>query len=179
MGQTRRMVEQAFSEPQGKNMHTNNLMLYLSDSFSAGKGSGCLECTCEVININRGYNGALMEKCHRLWEYSEFSSEIEENLTKGMSRRAAIETAIDTCIEKGILFDILIKQKAEILHMLLTHYDEKKHLRNTFMEGIQKGREDKLRELVQRKLSKGKTISEIADELDEEISIIEQIIKNK
>ena len=28
----------------------------------------------EVLNINRGYNRALMEKCHRLWEYSEFSS---------------------------------------------------------------------------------------------------------
>ncbi len=46
-------------------------MLYLSDSFPTGRGSGCLECTCEVLNINRGYNQALMEKCHRLWEYSE------------------------------------------------------------------------------------------------------------
>ena len=63
--------------------------------------------------------------------------------------------------------------------MLLTHYDEKKHLRNTFMEGLQKGREEKLRELVQRKLSKGKTIPEIADELEEEISVIEQIVKDK
>ncbi|MDE5718160.1 MAG: hypothetical protein K2I53_11215 [Lachnospiraceae bacterium] len=119
----------------GGGMQTDNLMLYLSDSFSTGRGSGCLECTCEVLNINRGYNQALMEKCHRLWEYSEFSSEIEENIKCGMRREEAIHTAIDTCIDKGILKDFLIKQKAEVLHMLLTEYDEKKHFRTLFREG--------------------------------------------
>ena len=106
----------------GSEMQTDNLMLYLSDSFSAGRGSGCLECTCEVLNINRGYNQALMEKCHRLWEYSEFSSEIEENIKSGMRRKEAIHTAIDTCIEKGILKDILIRQKAEVLPLLNSLY---------------------------------------------------------
>ena len=52
----------------GQGMSTENMTLYLSEAFSAGKGSGCLECTCKVLNINRGYNKALMEKCHRLWE---------------------------------------------------------------------------------------------------------------
>ena len=161
----------------GSDMHTDNVMLYLSDSFSAGQGSGCLECTCEVLNINRGYNAALMEKCHRLWEYSELSAEIEDNIREGMSREEAVETAIDTCIKQGILTDILLKEKAEVTRMLLTEYDEKKHLRNTFMEGREEGRKDKLREQVQKKLSRGKSISEIAEDLEEEITVIEQIIK--
>lgn len=147
-----------------------------------------MECTCEVLNINRGYNQALMEKCHRLWEYSEFSSEIEENIKKGMRREEAIHTAMDTCIERGILRDILMKQKAEVLHMLLTEYDEKKHFKTLFREGKEegikegmeigwgKGREDMLREQVQKKLSKGKSISVIAEELEEEPQIIEQIV---
>lgn len=172
----------------GSGMQTDNLMLYLSDSFSMGRGGGCLECTCEVLNINRGYNQALMEKCHRLWEYSEFSSEIEENIKKGMRREEAIHTAMDTCIERGILRDILMKQKAEVLHMLLTEYDEKKHFKTLFREGKEegikegmeigwgKGREDMLREQVQKKLSKGKSISVIAEELEEEPQIIEQIV---
>ena len=168
----------------GSGMRTDNLMLYLSDSFSAGRGSGCLECTCEVLNINRGYNQALMEKCHRLWEYSEFSSEIEENIKSGMRRDEAIHTAIDTCIEKGILKDILIRQKAEVLHMLLTEYDEKKHYRTLFREGhergmkkgMEQGREALLREQIQKKLSRGKTISEIADELEENATEIERLI---
>lgn len=160
----------------GTGMQSDNLLLYLSDSFSAGRGSGCMECTCEVLNINRGYNQALMEKCHRLWEYSEFSSEIEENIKKGMRREEAVHTAIDTCIEKGILKDILIKQKAEVLHMILTEYDEKKHFRTLFREGKEEGREELLRELVKKKLDKGKTIAEIAEDLEEEISVIERMM---
>lgn len=160
----------------GSGMQTDNMMLYLSDSFPAGRGSGCLECSCEVLNINRGYNQALMEKCHRLWEYSEFSSEIEENIKRGMRREEAIHTAIDTCIEKGILTDILKKQKAEVLHMILTEYDEKKHFRTLFREGKEKGREELLREQIHKKLAKGKTVPEIAEELEEEIPVIERII---
>lgn len=162
----------------GSGMQTDNLMLYLSDSFPTGRGSGCLECTCEVLNINRGYNRALMEKCHRLWEYSEFSSEVEENIRKGMRREEAVHTAIDTCIEKGILRDILIKQKAEVLHMLLTEYDEKKHYRALFRDGWERGREEHLWEQIRKKLEKGKTVTEIADELEEEVSVIQWLIDN-
>lgn len=185
----------------GIGMHTDNLMLYLSDSFSAGHGKGCLECTCEVININRGYNQALMDQCHRLWEYSELSAEVEENIKKGMCREEAVYTAIDTCIERGILKDILLGERGMVLHMLLTEYDEKKHLKNTFREGreegrkeglaegiekgiekglregLEQGREQKLREQVQIKVSKGKSIPQIAEELEEEISVIEQILE--
>ncbi|MBD5519031.1 MAG: hypothetical protein HDR07_11310 [Lachnospiraceae bacterium] len=62
--------------------------------------------------------------------------------------------------------------------MLLTEYDEKKHLRNTFREGVEAGREEKLREQVQKKLSKGKTLPEIAEELEEDPLVIEQIVSN-
>ena len=182
----------------GAGMQTDNLLLYLSDAFPTGRGSGCLECTCEVLNINRGYNRALMEKCHRLWEYSEFSSEIEENIKKGMRREEAVHTAIDTCIEKGILKDILIKQKAEVLHMILTEYDEKKHFRTLFREGkeegikegmekgiekgieigLTRGREENRRELVRKKLAKGKPVPAIAEELEEDVSVIEEIVND-
>ncbi len=178
----------------GAGMQTDNLLLYLSDAFPTGRGSGCLECTCEVLNINRGYNRALMEKCHRLWEYSEFSSEIEENIKKGMCREEAVHTAIDTCIEKGILRDILVKQKAEVLHMILTEYDEKKHFRTLFREGkeegikegmekgieigLTRGREENRRELVRKKLAKGKPVPAIAEELEEDVSVIEEIVND-
>lgn len=172
----------------GSGMNTDNLMLYLSDSFSAGRGNGCLECTCEVININRGYNQDLMGKCHRLWEYSELSSEVEENIRKGMRREEAVHTAIDSCIERGILTDILLTEKGVVLHMLLTEYDEKKHLRNTFREGREEGleagekigremgRREKLKEMVEKKLARGKTVLEIAEELEEEIPVIEEMV---
>lgn len=75
--------------------------------------------------------------------------------------------------------------------MLLTEYDEKKHLKNTFREGWEegreeglaeglkagqvKGREDHLKELIEKKLSKGKTIPKIAEELEEDIVVIEKL----
>lgn len=66
--------------------------------------------------------------------------------------------------------------------MLLTEYNEKKHLKNTYREGVEdglaKGREEKLKEQIQKKLSKGKSISMIADELEEDPLIIEQFISD-
>lgn len=35
--------------------------------------------------------------------------------------------------------DILLAEKTEVLHMLLTEYDERKHLKNTFREGREEG----------------------------------------
>lgn len=124
----------------GSGMAEDRRTLYLSDSFSLGRGSGALECTCEVINVNRGHNKELMGKCRRLWEYSEFVSEIEANIRAGMEREAAVESAVDRCIGRGILTDILRAEKSEVLHMIfLTEYDEKKHLRHTFQEGKEEG----------------------------------------
>ena len=129
-----------------------------------------------------------MDKCHRLWEYSELSSEVEENIRKGMRREEAVHTAIDSCIERGILTDILLTEKGVVLHMLLTEYDEKKHLKNTFREGREEGmeagerigreraRREKLEEMVQKKLVEGKTVPEIAEELEEERSVIEEMV---
>lgn len=43
--------------------------------------------------------------------------------------------------------------------------------------GIQKGERDKLKEIIKKKLEKGKTIDEIADALEEETRTIEELIK--
>ncbi len=167
-------------------MKEDRRTLYLSDSFSMGRGSGALECTCQVINVRRGHNRELMDKCHRLWEYSEFVSEIELNIRKGLGRDEAIQSAIDCCIERGILTDILRTEKSEVLHMIfLTEYDEKKHLRHTFeegreeglAEGMEKGRNEKLLEQIRKKLSRGKSPEEIAQELEEDIDTIRSLLE--
>lgn len=166
----------------GSGMEEDKRMLYLSDSFSMGRGSGALECTCQVINVKRGHNKELMDKCHRLWEYSEFVSEIETNIQLGLGRDEAVQLAIEHCIEQEILTDILRTEKSEVLRMIfLTEYDEKKHLRHTFEEGreegIRQGRDEKLLEQVRKKLSRGKSPEEIAEELEEDIDTIRRLLK--
>ncbi|MCI9149578.1 MAG: hypothetical protein HFI42_03630 [Lachnospiraceae bacterium] len=176
----------------GKDRQEDKSELLLSDAFEAGPGSGCLECRALMLNINRGHNKELMERCRRLWEYSEFVSEVNENLWQNMSPKAAIMKAIDTCIQSGILEDVLLKNRAEVLHMLLTEYDEKKHMRDTYKEGYDEGKqagysEGKqagysegeqaiLEKLVQRKLQQGKKAEVIAQELELEIEVVRKIM---
>ena len=171
----------------------DRMALYLSDAFTEGRGSGCLECTATMFNINRGHNQELMEKCRRLWEYSEFIAEVNDNLAKGYSLKRAITTAMSNCIERGVLADILLANKAEVMGMLLTEYDEKKHMKAIRKEGyedgledgiqkgieqgIEKGLEQKLEELILKKLAKGKSIDVIAEELEEELETVREIEK--
>jgi len=64
-------------------------------------------------------------------------------------------------------------------------YDQEKHMRQereTFWEdgreeGIVQGRGELLKELIQKKLAKRKSISVIAEEVEEEEFVIEQIIR--
>ena len=102
------------------------------------------------IHLNRSYRDhlfrflfkdkrELLEKCRRLEEYSEFVSRIYDALSKGMSLKRAIETAMDSCIEEGILKDVLIRQKTEVMHMLLTEFDEKKYKRSIYQDGYEDG----------------------------------------
>ena len=44
------------------------------------------------------------------------------------------------------------------------------------MAGIEEGRIELLKQQIQRKLSKGKSIDEIAEELEESVTIIENLI---
>ena len=41
-------------------------------------------------------------------------------LAEGGNQRQAVDDAIDTCIEKGVLRDILIKERAAIMNMVLS-----------------------------------------------------------
>lgn len=89
-----------------------------------------------------------------------------------------VQAAIDHCIEQDILTDILQTEKSEVLHMMfLTEYDEKKHLRLTYEEGKEEGREEKLLEQIQKKQARGKTPEMIAEELEEDVDTILKLLQ--
>lgn len=83
-----------------------------------------LECTAVVLNINLGKNRELMGKCKLLQEYAEFIATIRKYLAEGIAFEEAVETAVDDCVQSGILADILQKNRAEVVDMILTEYDE-------------------------------------------------------
>lgn len=64
--------------------------------------------------------------------------------------------------------------------MILTHYDKKLHMQTVrkegYEDGFQSGDKHRLKVLIQKKLQKGYTIPQIADLLEEDLTIIEQLV---
>lgn len=130
----------------------------LSDLFiQNGKGlQPALECTALLLNINVGHNQELMEKCRILKEYAQFIHTIRSKISVGLPFQEAVETTVEDCISQNILSEILRKNKAEVIDMILTEYDE-----NEFREflkedswkkgheaGVQDGIKTGIREII-------------------------------
>ena len=98
-----------------------------------------MECVARVININYGHNKDLMRKCERLEEYSRFIQILNECKQKEKDIKKATYMAVEQGIAEGILEDILIRQKAEVCAMILTEYNEKRHMKTLYQDGYDSG----------------------------------------
>ena len=97
-----------------------------------------------MLNINYGHNRELMEKCQRLKEYVIFVDMVRKNLAAGAPLEEAVTRAADTCIDQGILEDLLKKQKAEVVRMALENYDLEKYEKAIKKESYEEGVADEL-----------------------------------
>lgn len=154
-----------------------------------------------VLNVNEGHNQELMEHCQTLKEYAQYVAKVRKYTSLGeLSLEEAVECAVEECIKEGILAEFLIQNRAEVISMSIFEYnkdEEEKKLRKAEFEagreagieegrmvgikegrmaGIEEGRSELLKQLIQRKLSKGKSIDEIAEELEESVTIIQNLI---
>ena len=166
----------------GTDSQPDRTVLRLSDLFEKG-GEGrtpAMECTTVMLNINYGHNRELMEKCRRLKEYAIFVDRVRKNLETKKSLEEAIMQTIDDCIRDEILKDILIQQKAEVVQMILETFDQEKYEKavknEAFEDGYQAGKEAVLLEKIKKKLARGKTAEEIAQDLEESKETIQEII---
>ena len=100
------------------------------------------------------------------------------------------------CIQEGILADFLSKNRAEVIHVSIYEYDAKKHIRQEKEEsweegfqdgekkgfrdgerkGFQDGQELLMKQLIKVKLDSGKTITEIARELEQSEERIQELV---
>ena len=133
--------------------------------------------------FNYGKNRELMEKCRRLEEYAIFIATVREYAAdKKRSLGTAITLAIDECIEKGILLDILTVERAEVFMYILESFDKELYERdlkqNAYDDGVKDGENNKLISQIKIKLEKGKSVEQIAEELEETVESIEKLILN-
>ena len=114
-------------------------ILKLSDAFENKEVRADVELTVRMLNINCGHNGQLMEKCRVLEAYSAFVAVTRECMLAEKDIQAALNRAVDACIEKGILKEFLLRNRAEVLGMLLEEFDAEKYERTIREEGREEG----------------------------------------
>lgn len=171
----------------GSGMQEDSRVLKLSDAFEKPAEEPELELTVQVLKIGPGQNKALLDACRTLREYMIFVERVRLH-AKTMVLNEAVERAVNECIREDILADFLSKNRAEAIAMCIFEYDEEKEMRlirkaeyeeghkEGFREGHLAGEQHLLRQKVEKKLSKGKSPAQIADELEEELPVIESMI---
>ena len=187
----------------GKEKWEKEKELRLSDAYIVKDGEPSLELKVKVINIRPEEHHEILEKCQVLKEYSQFMETVQNYQISGVEE--PYKEAIKECIEKGILADYLMRKGSEVVNMLLDEYDyetdievQREEAREQGRaegreegreqgraegreqgkeEGREEGRKEEKRALVQKKLEKGKTISQIADDLEDTEENIAHLIE--
>ena len=169
-----------FYNGQEKMRNEEMCILRLSDSYEKPEKEPALECRVQVINVNYGKNRDMMEKCPKLYEYSYLVAKIRENQANGKTLDGAISAALEDCLAQGYLTELLTTYRREVTGMLLYEYDERKHLKNTYEEGIQKGmrtgqykgRQQKAYQAARNLYRRGFSIKDTAGILEEDEKMV-------
>lgn len=169
----------------GKVEQPDRQILKLSDLYTI-KEECSLELEAVMLNVNSGHNKELMKMSHTLWEYAEYTARVRE-YAEVMELEEAVERAIEECIQEGILKEFLEKNRAEAKNMSIFEYDQERHIKQEREEAWEEGRKegkkagerDMLLKLAEKKLRKGKTIAEIAEELEESEKTIKEILESR
>ena len=120
-----------------------------------------------------------MDACKTLADYARYTQRVRD-YAEEMPLNQAVERAVTECIREGILEEFLRENRSEVVHVSIYEYDAEKHIRQekeeSRDEGFQEGRESLLIQLTKRRLKKGKSVSEIAEDLAQEEAVIRELI---
>lgn len=158
-------------------------IMRLSDAFCHETYAPELEVICRVLNVNPRYQEDLKKKSKTLYGYAYFVEKVRENRAKGETLDTAVSRAMETCILEHILEDFFKTRGDEVRKVM--HFDMTWERREELIreeeraEGRAEGRGEgemiKLICLMQRKVKRGKTLPEMADELEETEEILRPI----
>ena len=112
-----------------------------------------------------------------------YTAKVRENIKAGYPVREAVEQAVTGCIRDGILEEFLRRNRSEAMKVSIYEYDAEKHLRmereEARADGYREGQDDLWKNLISRLLRKGKTISQIAADLELDEAAIRQLEEGK
>ena len=163
-------------------------ILRLSDLYTVKMEEAQLELTAVLLNINRDHNRELLEACRDLKDYAEYVDRVRKYAGE-LSLSEAVERAITECIREGILKEFLEKNRGEVKKMSIYEYDQEKHIRmerqDAWEDGVQegikegelRGAERQLSKIIKNMMKKDRSISQIAEDLEETEDGIQELIE--
>ena len=149
---------------------------YLSEAYENLTGEPNLELKVITLNINEGHNKELMEQCQILREYAQYVAKVRE-FAGNTELNAAVELAVNECIQNNILAEFLRKHKSEVIAMSIFEYDkeeEEKKLREAEYEA---GYDEGKKEIIRRMLEAGESVEKITRYTGYKTSELQKLLK--
>ncbi len=160
----------------GKEAQPKEKVLRLSDLYEAHEGDPDLELVVRQININPGHNEDILKKCESLGGYMTFVNKVRGKAGAGKSVETAVTESVDECIREGVLTDFFREHRSEVIDMGIYEIDDETYERVIREEGVEEGRAEgqdiRLIEQIRKKVAKGKSLAQIAEEIEETESSI-------
>ena len=124
-----------------------------------------LELIVKMYNINDGTEQPLLQKCDYLRDYSKLVGKVKKGLLEGLTRRQAIISAINWCIENGFMQNYLLQKKDEVFGMLDWQWNMNEAQAAWENKGRELGREEGItrgiESVAMNMLQNGNTFAEI------------------
>jgi len=156
----------------GKKEYPKKSILKLSDAFI--ENGSDLELDVKVLNINYGKSGDILEKSKTLKEYSYFVKQVNDGRDSGYTLEVSIRTAMNDCMQKGILKKFLKQNGTEVINMLYTEFNLEDALQVRKEEGKIEGKKELLLNMLKK--MDVKTISDMTGISMEELR---KLLKNE
>lgn len=118
----------------GDDSYPDRLDLKLSDAFERPDSSGSFEWTATMLNINKGHNQDIMNKCQALFQYSDFIAKVRE-YRKTLPIKDAIDKAVVYAISNNYLDGFFKKHREGIMHSCLSEFNEEAFRKGIHDEG--------------------------------------------
>lgn len=147
--------------------------LFLRDAFPA---EADVEARVRVIDINFHRRGKVLQACRPLWEYAWLIEQINQNC-RTMELGKAINQAIRQMPEDFVIKTAVKTFRTEGKGMIWGEFRIEECRQELLAEGREEGVLSAQLMMIRKKLSVGKSVSQIADEMEMEVPEVQSLIK--
>ena len=113
--------------------------LRLSDAFIHREDEPQIELVCQVLNINKGKNQAVINNCKFLEDYMILVDYVRYYQQEGTELADAIRAAIDRCISENVLREFLENNRDEVEKTMVLDYTFERQIELTRQEAWEDG----------------------------------------